>query len=158
MNWQNLHGAYDRTKYGSGPVPHSRYIVNAGASPFTFDPSLAQGSTLSPRKGVTVIDDDNIGHAKTAPGENFCLDVITASQLEVWVTPLTAGRHAVGLLNRSPVATTITASWTQLGLDPATVRDAHDAWTGKLVGKGLRGRVSAETAGRGLSLLILSPV
>jgi hypothetical protein len=155
MNWQGLHAGTGCDEFGSGPVPHSCYIVNNGAQEFTFDPSAVAGSTISPRAGGMVIDDDNVGNSQLYPAESFCLDVALGGNLEVWTAPLTEGRHAVGLLNRSPSVAKITASWNDLGLTGKY--DVQDAWSGETVGVALDTSLAMHTRSQALSLLILSP-
>ena len=138
-------------------MPHSRYIVNGGSHSFTFDASAKDGSPISPSAGGSVIDDDNVGNVRHVSGEDYCLDVAEGGNLEVWTAPLSGGRHAVGLLNRSPSSAKISASWDVLGLSTGSKYDAMDAWSGDAVGTALDGTVEAQTASRALSLLILSP-
>eukprot|EP01052_Picozoa_sp_SAG31_P025006 SAG31_NODE_2165_length_6281_cov_2.028308_6_plen_243_part_00 len=198
QNWQGLNAGMDNTKYGSGPVPHSRcvrtaanaleaprcgrtrlraeacllrYVVNNGASCFSFDPSkskaasssssssssIGAGSPISPCVGGTVYDDDSVGQVEEIPAERYCLDVAVGGNLETWVGPLVGGRYAVGLLNRSPAAANLTASFEALGLPAASKMDVLDAWSGDSLGSEVSGSVSLLTPSRGLRLLILSP-
>lgn len=39
QEWQGLAAGWDDSPYGSGPVPHSRYVMIGGGE-FSFDPSL----------------------------------------------------------------------------------------------------------------------
>ena len=39
QEWQGLAAGWDDSPYGSGPVPHSRYVM-IGSGEFSFDPSL----------------------------------------------------------------------------------------------------------------------
>lgn len=39
QEWQGLAAGWDNSPYGSGPVPHSRYVM-IGSGEFSFDPSL----------------------------------------------------------------------------------------------------------------------
>ena len=159
---QGLFAAYDNSQYGSGPVPHSRYVmirVTDGTNEFSFDPSLsaAGGSTIRLIAGSRVYDDDSIGHSRSAPSEGFCLDVALGGNLEVWTAPLTGGRLAVGLFNRSPASASIVATWAELGLATTAKFDGIDAWSGASVGKGLHGSVAAQTDHHSLTLLVLTP-
>lgn len=157
MNWQGLHANFGCGEFGSGPVPHSCYLTNGGPEAFTFDASAKGGSPISPHPGSMIIDDDAVGSSHTVGGSRFCLDVALGGNLEAWTAPLSGGRHAVGLLNRSPSKAKIAASWEALGLASGEQFDAIDAWTGDAVGSTLSGEVAVETASRALTLLILSP-
>ncbi|KAL5982971.1 hypothetical protein ACLOJK_017051 [Asimina triloba] len=48
--------------------------------------------------------------------------------LEVWAGPLSDGRVAVMLWNRGLSTASITANWTDIGLQSSTVVDARDVW------------------------------
>ncbi|TVU11105.1 hypothetical protein EJB05_44669, partial [Eragrostis curvula] len=52
---------------------------------------------------------------------------------EVWAGPLSGGRAAMVLWNRGPAGASITARWSSIGLDPATVVDVHDLWTDEVI-------------------------
>ena len=161
QQWQGLFAGYSDSPYGSGPVPHSRYVMIVVDSDggFSFDPSLSTtgGSTIRPLAGSTVHDDDSIGHSKSVPGDNFCLDVALGGNLEVWMAPLMGGRLAVGLFNRSPASSSIVATWADLGLETSAKFDAIDAWSGASLGKELHGSVAVQTDHHSLTLLVLTP-
>ena len=72
----------------------ARSHINNGEECLSFDPDAdaAAGSTIALTSGVTIIDDDNVGNAKTVPGTGFCLDLTLGGNLEVWTAPLTGGR------------------------------------------------------------------
>ena len=44
QEWQGLAAGWDDSPYGSGPVPHSRYVMIGGGE-FSFDPSLTSSVT-----------------------------------------------------------------------------------------------------------------
>lgn len=48
--------------------------------------------------------------------------------LQVWAGPLSDNKLAVILWNRSASQATVTASWSDLGLEPGTSVDARDLW------------------------------
>ncbi|XP_040245982.1 alpha-galactosidase isoform X6 [Aegilops tauschii subsp. strangulata] len=50
-------------------------------------------------------------------------------ELEVWAGRLSRGRVALVLWNRGPDEASITASWSNIGLNQSAVVDAHDLWT-----------------------------
>ena len=160
QEWQGLNGGYDSSTFGSGPVPHSRYMVIQGQGDFEFDLSLStgEGGTISPKSGSKILDDDNVGSAKEVNGSTYCLDVALGGNLEVWTAPLTGGRVVVALFNRSPAAANVTATWAMLGLASGSKHDASDLWQkGKIVGSGLTSAVSAMTPSRAVTLLVLTP-
>lgn len=88
----------------------------------------------------------------------FCLDLVTAGMLEVWVGPLTGGRFAVSLYNRcarvvvivclcfcsqvnstrvvcrSPGADVIVLDWSMLGVSASSSFAVRDIWAAKDVG------------------------
>lgn len=46
----------------------------------------------------------------------------------MWAGPLSGKRVAVILWNRSSSNATVTASWSDIGLNPGTIVDARDLW------------------------------
>ncbi|KAG5004444.1 hypothetical protein JHK82_028458 [Glycine max] len=48
--------------------------------------------------------------------------------LEVWTGPLRGNKVAVILWNRSSSNATVTACWSDIGLEPGTIVDARDLW------------------------------
>ncbi|XP_045794191.1 alpha-galactosidase-like [Trifolium pratense] len=50
------------------------------------------------------------------------------NDLEVWAGPLSKNKLAVVLWNRSSSNATVTASWSDIGLEPNTIVDARDLW------------------------------
>jgi alpha-galactosidase len=48
--------------------------------------------------------------------------------VQVWAGPLSDNRLAVVLWNRSSSKAIVTASWSDLGLEPGTSIDARDLW------------------------------
>lgn len=158
--WQHLGMGFDQgglPSYTSGPVPHSRYTMITGSpgSAISFDPTALEGSTISPIASH-IVDDDSIGNAKVRLGSDFCLDLVVGGNLEVWIAPLEGGRYAVGLLNRSPGAARITATWEMLGLNITREFDVLDVHSGKTLGTRVTRSVTVLTPSRGLNLLVLS--
>lgn len=47
---------------------------------------------------------------------------------QVWAGPLSDNNIAVILWNRSSSNATVTASWSDIGLEPGTIVDARDLW------------------------------
>eukprot|EP00048_Salpingoeca_helianthica_P017050 m.235436 g.235436 ORF g.235436 m.235436 type:complete len:700 (-) comp20068_c0_seq1:45-2144(-) len=119
---------WDETFGASGPVPHSRYLVDR-SWPWLVDFAAAltsEGSVFSLKSGTNITDDDSVGNVGVAPSEDFCLTLGAADAHEVWVAPLVAGRWGVALVNRGATAQLITAQWS---LFTSTTRFAvHDVW------------------------------
>ena len=46
----------------------------------------------------------------------------------MWAGPLSKNKVAVVLWNRSSSNATVTASWSDIGLEPKTIVDARDLW------------------------------
>jgi alpha-galactosidase len=76
--------------------------------------------------------------------------------LEVWAGPLTDGRWAVSLFNRSPAADTITVSWDMLGQNSAASFAVRDIWAAADVGT-FTGQYSASVAAHSTAFLVLTP-
>jgi len=74
---------------------------------------------------------------------------------EVWEKPLTGGRRAVLLFNRSGKAATIAATWDRLGLPPDLPARARDLWAHRDLGT-MRGSLSATVAPHGVAMFVLS--
>lgn len=49
--------------------------------------------------------------------------------MQVWAGPISNNRTAVVLWNKGPSSATVTAYWSDIGLNPTTVVSAHDLWT-----------------------------
>ena len=84
----------------SGPLPHTRYL-QPGHSSWTFDSNAKGGAMIKLAAGTAVTDDDGVGGVKPATGD-FCVELSRAGNLEAWHAPLSAGRHAIAFVNRSP--------------------------------------------------------
>ncbi|PNX80463.1 alpha-galactosidase 2, partial [Trifolium pratense] len=78
------------------------------------------------------------------------------NDLEVWAGPLSKNKLAVVLWNRSSSNATVTASWSDIGLEPNTIVDARDLWehsTQSLVS----GEISAELDSHACKMYVLTP-
>ncbi|KAK2456303.1 alpha-galactosidase [Trifolium repens] len=78
------------------------------------------------------------------------------NDLEVWAGPLSKNKLAVILWNRSSSNATVTASWSDIGLEPKTIVDARDLWehsTQSLVS----GEISAELDSHACKMYVLTP-
>jgi hypothetical protein len=92
---------------------------------------------------------------------NYCLSVfqdVAPGALEVWSAPLSAssGSYAVVLFNRSPANSTITANWTDLGLNPSAQYAVRDLWAHADLGT-FSGSFSALVPTHGVSAVKLTP-
>lgn len=76
--------------------------------------------------------------------------------LEVWAGPLSDNRLAVVLWNRSSSKAIVTASWSDLGLEPGTSIDARDLWEHSTQSK-VSGDISAELESHACKMYILTP-
>ena len=119
----------------SGPLPHSLWLQSGCPAylncPWRFNPAapLTVGSTISP-VGSPVIDDDHVGnYTNNVNGSEFCLDVSWIGNVEVWYSPLSGGKHAVAVVNRSPAnRQTVRVTWEMLGLASADCYQIRDVW------------------------------
>jgi len=166
---------WDSTAGASGPLPHTRYT---GASPMEADvgdvdawyfsspngsehPSGAHWLQPSMRHwptadGGTILDDDHVGTVEETPAKEWCAEAMAVGNLEVWSGPLTGGRIAVGLLNRSPKEANITVHWAHLALDGDVNLSVLDAWAGQSRGEA-SGSHTQPVAAQDTAVLILGP-
>ncbi|XP_066399176.1 alpha-galactosidase-like [Miscanthus floridulus] len=75
---------------------------------------------------------------------------------EVWAGPLTGGRFAVVLWNRGSAQASITASWWSIGLNAATVVDAHDLWTDEII-SAVQGELEETVDSHACKMYVLTP-
>ncbi len=103
----------------------------------------------------SIFDNDFVNPATQGTGGPFCLDLVAGGGLETWAAPLTGGRVAAALLNRSPGPDSITVQWADVGLPAGTIAQVTDAWTGDL---GVHmDSFSMTVASRDVALLTLTP-
>lgn len=76
--------------------------------------------------------------------------------LEVWAGPLRHNRTAVVLWNRSPSTATITAYWSDIGLNPTTVVNARDLWTHSTQ-SAVKEKISANIESHSCKMYVLTP-
>ncbi|KAK4479238.1 hypothetical protein RD792_014749 [Penstemon davidsonii] len=76
--------------------------------------------------------------------------------LEVWGGPLSGNRVAVVLWNRGSSEATITAYWSDIGLNSATVVDARDLWAHSTK-TSVKDQISASVASHDCKMYVLSP-
>ncbi|HOW86244.1 MAG TPA: putative Ig domain-containing protein [Candidatus Aminicenantes bacterium] len=96
---------------------------------------------------IIEVDQDPLGR----PGRRVAKD----GALEVWMRELEDGSKAVGLFNRGPALASVTAKWSDLGLDgPQRVRDL---WRSKDLGV-FDGSFEAYVARHGVVMIRLRPL
>ncbi|WJX66853.1 alpha-galactosidase [Trifolium repens] len=76
--------------------------------------------------------------------------------LEVWASPLSGNRLAVVLWNRSSSKATVTATWSDLDLEPGTSVDVRDLWLHSTQSS-VSGDISAELESHACKMYILTP-
>lgn len=145
---------YNRQVYASGPWPHSRYVSN-GAEAWTLDLAALQapaGARVAAADTLGIIDDDLVGGVRA--GGEFCLDLVAGGMLEVWAGPLSGGRWALALFNRSPASDTIAATWAMFNASGSFA--VRDIWLAQDMGAHPTG-YTAQVAARSTAYLVLTP-
>ena len=149
------------TPGGSGPWPHTLYSQSYTWHPAT--PVLLQAAAALAGQPVAIqwpdtqhlLDNDLVGNV-TAGGA-FCLDLVTAGVLETWVAPLSGGRAAAALLNRSPGPDTLSVTAADLGWPPGSSFEVRDVWAAADRGT-FKGSYTATVEAAAVALLVLTPV
>jgi alpha-galactosidase len=80
----------------------------------------------------------------------------TSDGQDVWVKPLSGGRQAVLLLNRSARDQSMTVKWSELGLAPGQNAAVRDLWTHKDL-DATTGEFSAMVPSHGVAMIIVRP-
>lgn len=75
---------------------------------------------------------------------------------DVWAGPLADGSFAVILLNRGFTTTSITASWSDIGLPPSQKATVRDLWAHKDIGT-MSGSVTASVESHGVAMYRITP-
>ncbi|KAK7269014.1 hypothetical protein RIF29_21729 [Crotalaria pallida] len=76
--------------------------------------------------------------------------------IAVWAGPLSGNKTAVILWNRSCSKATVTASWSDLGLESRTIVDARDLWAHSTTSS-ISGHISAELDSHACKMYVLTP-
>ncbi|VAI17068.1 unnamed protein product [Triticum turgidum subsp. durum] len=76
--------------------------------------------------------------------------------LEVWAGRLSRGRVALVLWNRGPAEASITASWSNIGLNQSAVVDAHDLWTDEVTSS-MQGNLTNKMDSHACKMYVLTP-
>lgn len=153
MNYNNQPGA-------SGPLPHTRYTEGGYSwESGNFFLWLADWSAphtqIMANNNNSIIDDDSIGHVTL--GGAFCVQLSNGGALEVWAGPLSGGRVAVALFNRSPADDIITVRWSDIGLAPGVSVGVRDIWSATTLGP-FSSDFNHPVAAHATALLVLTPV
>lgn len=149
LNWNNQFGA-------SGPLPHTRYTTGGGGTWLMNLPAALNGSGTAVQATATdIYDDDGVGHVTV--GGDFCLDFSNMGNLEVWAGPLSGGRFALALLNRSPGDDSITVTWDMFGAPTTASFAVRDIWPAADRGT-FTGSYTAAVPSHGVAFLVLTPV
>ncbi|KAM3256139.1 hypothetical protein ACQJBY_048953 [Aegilops geniculata] len=77
-------------------------------------------------------------------------------ELEVWAGRLSRGRVALVLWNRGPDEASITASWSNIGLNQSAVVDAHDLWTDEVTSS-VQGNLTKKMDSHACKMYVLTP-
>lgn len=75
---------------------------------------------------------------------------------DIWAGPLADGSFAVILLNRGFTTTSITASWSDIGLPPLQKATVRDLWAHKDIGT-MSGSVTASVESHGVAMYRITP-
>ena len=159
----NVHGgglSVNSQVGGTGPWPHTLYTDSYPWHPYsvvTVDASAAANGAPTAIQWAdthSLIDDDLLGNVTV--GGAFCLDVVTAGMLETWTAPLTGGRAAAALLNRSPGADSVSVTAADAGWPAGTRFAVRDVWAG--VDRGVfADSYTAAVDAAAVALLVLTP-
>jgi len=145
----------DMLEVGNGGMTGDEYRTHMSLWALLAAPLLA-GNDLSKmsedtksilmNKRVIAIDQDALGVQGKRMSKN--------GDLEIWSKPLSGGAAAVGLFNRSSVATTMSLKLSEVGIGSPSM--ITDLWSGqKLVAKG--GEIKAMVPVHGVVLLRVEP-
>ncbi len=77
--------------------------------------------------------------------------------LETWAAPLTGGRIAVALLNRSPAPDTVTARWADIGAPAGARFSVREIWAATDHGSFVDS-FSIVVGNQAVALLVLTPM
>ncbi|XP_050375367.1 alpha-galactosidase-like [Argentina anserina] len=103
---------------------------------------------LLSNKEVIAVNQDKLG----AQGKQ----VTSGTDLQVWAGPLSDNRVALVLWNRGPSKTTVTAHWSDIGLEPTTVVKARDLWEHS-VESPVSEKLSADLESHACKMYVLTP-
>jgi alpha-galactosidase len=115
----------DMLEVGNGGMSDTEYRTHMSLWSLLAAPLLAGNDLRSvpadimailTNKEVIAIDQDKLGKEATRVAKN--------GETEVWARPLADGSYAVGLFNRGPESSKVTAAWSDIGVKgKARIRD-----------------------------------
>ena len=111
------------------------------------DESSATFGVISNREAISVNQDPLGIQARR---------VAVTEELEVWAGPLSGGRFAAALFNRSPQPDNITLNWNALNATESAKFSVHDIWASRDMGV-FSQSYSAEVPSKATAYLILTP-
>ncbi|KAL3724970.1 hypothetical protein ACJRO7_030047 [Eucalyptus globulus] len=103
---------------------------------------------LLSNKEVIAVNQDGLG----VQGKKVKSD----GNLEVWAGPLSTNKVAVVLWNRGSSRATVTASWSDIGLNSTTVVKARDLWMHSTK-RSIKGQISADIDSHACKMYVLTP-
>ncbi|XP_059455390.1 alpha-galactosidase isoform X1 [Corylus avellana] len=103
---------------------------------------------LLSNKEVIAVNQDKLG----VQGKKVKKD----GDLEVWAGPLSKKKVATILWNRGPSKATVTAHWSDIGLNPATLVTARDLWAHSTKSS-VKGQLSANLESHACKMYVLTP-
>ena len=108
----------------------------------------AQTKSILTNRDVIAVDQDALGIEGTRVAKD--------GDGEVWARPISGGRRAVVLLNRSTKPREITIDWQKLGLRPDQQAKIRDLWAGADL-PSAQGRFAAKVSGHAVVMVTISP-
>ncbi|KAK3415104.1 hypothetical protein EUGRSUZ_H00669 [Eucalyptus grandis] len=103
---------------------------------------------LLSNKEVIAVNQDGLG----VQGKKVKSD----GNLEVWAGPLSTNKVAVVLWNRGSSRATVTASWSDIGLNSTTVVKARDLWMHSTK-RSIKGQISADIDSHACKMYVVTP-
>jgi alpha-galactosidase len=127
----------------------SVYAVAATPLILAADPRKLSAAELAliTNRDMIRVNQDRLGK----PGRRVRAD----GEQDLWVRPLTEGRLAVALVNRTTRQSKLTLDTTELGWPVGVAMRGREAWSGRDVSS--KGRLTLDVAPHGAALLILEP-
>ncbi|XP_031382750.1 alpha-galactosidase-like [Punica granatum] len=103
--------------------------------------------SLVTNKEVIAVNQDKLG----VQGKK-----VKNGDLEVWAGPLSGNRVAVVLINRGTSKATVTAQWSDIGLDSSAIVDARDLWEHS-TSASVKNELSATLDSHACKMYVLTP-
>jgi hypothetical protein len=148
--------AFNNGERAAGPAPFARHVLaleGGGAGAETARWVLEGGRLRAAAPAGRVVEYDEAGRRAAPSGSAYCLD-LAAGQLETWCGPLTGGRVAVSLFNRSPAPAPITVDFKTC--NASNTNTVRDIWAAADRGSST-GSYTATVASEATAFLVLTP-